>query len=86
MTQYKGFDLFDDIEDEALRNRNRAVVMANIVEDNTKALRINAKGAGLLIGYFSAILPEDKKSVRKLFEEFVKQRGYVHEPTASPVV
>lgn len=86
MNNYKGFDLFNDIEDEALRNRNRAVVMANIVEDNTKAKRINAKGAGLLIGYFNAIVSEDKRNVRKLFEEFVKQRGYTHEPAASPVV
>ena len=76
MTQYKGFDLFDDIEDEALRTRNRAVVLANMVEDNTKNRLVTPKGAALILGYFNALLPADREVVRVKFMEFVTQRGY----------
>lgn len=76
MPNYKGFDLFDDIEDEALRTRNRAVVLANMVEDNTKNRLVTPKGASLILGYFNAIKPIDREAVRVKFMEFVEQRGY----------
>jgi hypothetical protein len=76
MTNYKGFELFDDIEDEALRNRNRAVVLSNIAEDHTKNRLVSPKGASLMLGYFQAIPVDARKVVRDLFESNMRQRGY----------
>jgi hypothetical protein len=73
---YKGFDLFNDIEDDALRIRNRAVVLANMAEDHTKDRRINAKGASLIIGYFNAIPAPERNTVRVAFADNMKQRGF----------
>lgn len=75
---YKGFSLFNDIEDETLRDRNRGVTMANIVEMNydNKAKKITPKGASLVIGYFNQIALEQRKQVSLVFERFLKERGF----------
>lgn len=75
---YKGFSLFNDIEQVELRNRNRAVVLANIASDNTdkKTKRVSIKGAGLILGYFQNVLDADKKDVEARFVEQMKQRGF----------
>ncbi len=75
-TNYKGFDLFDDIEDATLRTRNRAVVLTNIAEDHTKERRINAKGAALILGYFGSIPDNERGVVRDVFKSTMKDRGY----------
>ena len=77
LNNYKGFELFNDIEDNELRNRNRAVVLANMAEDHTKDRRINVKGAGLVIGYFSQIPEEDRDIVREKFATAMQQRGFL---------
>lgn len=76
MNNFKGFDLFNDIEDFALRTRNRAVVMANMAEDNTKGPLISPKGAGLILGYFGAIPEGERVAANEKFLENMKQRGY----------
>lgn len=74
---YKGFSLFNDIEDLALRVRNRAVVLANIAEDHTnKARRISPNGAALILGYFNRVAKEERDMVKNAFAENMKQRGY----------
>lgn len=77
LNNYKGFELFNDIEDSELRNRNRAVVLANMAEDHTKDRRINAKGAGLVIGYFSQVPEQDRDIVRAKFATAMQQRGFL---------
>ena len=77
MTQYKGFDLFHDIEDALLRNRNRAVVLANIAEDNSRNRKVSPGGAGLIIGYFNNVPNEDKRDVKDMFTKFMAERGFV---------
>ena len=76
MTQFKGFDLFTDIEDVSLRNRNRAVVLANIAEDNTRNRLISPGGAGLILGYFKQIPEHERDDVRNQFVQNMKERGY----------
>lgn len=73
---YKGFSLFNDIEDAVLRLRNRAVVFANIAEDNTKDLLISPKGAGLVLGYTSKLPKEDVASVTESFKNEMIRRGF----------
>jgi hypothetical protein len=76
MSHYKGFDLFNDIEDPILRNRNRAVVIANIAEDNTKNRLISPKGASLVLGYFNEIPAIDKTDVIEKYKDNMQARGY----------
>lgn len=76
MKEYKGYSLFNDIEDKALQTRNRAVIMCNIVEQYTQKNLITPRGAALVFGYFSAIKLEDRKDVNTSFEKMIKERGY----------
>lgn len=73
---FKGFSLFNDVEDKELRQRNRAVVLANIAADNTKNKLISPKGASLVLGYFGLIPEEDRLDVKVRFAEEMKHRGY----------
>jgi hypothetical protein len=70
MNNFKGFELFNDVEDKQLQARNRGVVMANIACDHSKDQRINAKGVELICGYFTLINPDDRANAR---EEFAKE-------------
>ena len=76
MSNFKGFDLFLDIADSDLRNRNRSVVLANIAEDHTKNRKITPVGAGLVIGYFNQIPVEDRADVKERFSVAMQQRGF----------
>lgn len=79
--EYKGFGLFNDIEDAELRNRNRAVVLANLAEDNmSKDGRISPKGAGLVMGYFNAIPEAERANVFERFKTNLNERGFTLVP------
>lgn len=75
--EYNGYSLFNDVEDQALKQRNRAVVMANIAEQYTKAKKITLKGSSLIIGYFSCIPQEERKELEAKFTEVMKERNFV---------
>lgn len=75
--EFKGYSLFNDIEDADLRNRNRSVIMFNILDHNTKDQRCSPKGAALILGYFSKIPKEERDDVESRFEQLVKEKGYV---------
>ena len=78
INDFKGFSLFNEMKDVALRTRNRAVVMANITEDNlTSSKRISPKGAVLVLGYFTAIPKEEREAAVKLYEQQLQQRGFI---------
>jgi hypothetical protein len=79
MDNYKGFALFNDVQDIALRNRNRAVVLANLAIDHTKKAtkRISPRGAGLVLGYFNCIPDDDRASVEAMFKQRMMEEGYV---------
>ncbi len=72
---FKGFSLFNDIEDIDLRNRNRAVVLTNIAQDNVRNKMISPKGASLILGYFGLINPNERKDVQERFVINMAQRG-----------
>ena len=76
--EYKGFALFNDIEDASLRNRNRAVVLANMMQDNmNKQKKLQAKGAGLVLGYFNALPEGERAAVRDNFTRAMAERGFI---------
>lgn len=74
--EFKGFSLFNDIEDVNLRNRNRAVVLANIAENHSKNRRISVNGVGLILGYFKSITDDDKADVKNRFVNEMNSRGF----------
>lgn len=73
---YRGFDLFNFIEDEALRNRNRAVVLANMAEDNMQANKVSHKGMAMILGYFELIPEGERNQVKMGFVKQMAERGY----------
>lgn len=76
--EFKGFSLFNDIEDVELRNRNRAIILANIMEDNlTAKKKVTGKGGSLIIGYFLNVPEGERKSVRDRFAKAITERGFV---------
>lgn len=78
VNDFKGFGLFNDIDDAALRNRNRAVVLANLAEDNTdrKSHRVSQKGVALILGYFMQLPEDERKDVHDRFSDNMRQRGF----------
>ncbi len=76
INEYKGYSLFNDVENKELQTRNRAVIMCNIVEQYTKKDLITPKGAGLAMGYFRCIPEAERNDVNKSFEKMIKERGY----------
>lgn len=70
MDSYKGFGLFNDLEDKAAQTYNRARILVNIVLDHSKKGKTNPKGAFLSVGYMNCIPIEDRKDV---LNEFIKQ-------------
>ena len=73
---YKGYSLFNDITDYVLKTRNRAVILANMAEDNSKSSLISPKGAGLILGYFQQIPEAERADVKAKFAEAMGQRGF----------
>lgn len=77
VNEYKGFSLFNDVDEAPLRTHNRARILANIAQDNTNKLkRISANGAGLIMGYFLRVPEGERASVRDAFATLMKKDGY----------
>lgn len=74
--EFKGFSLFNDIEDRDLRIRNRAVVLANIATNHAKKGKISAGAAGLILGYFGLIPADERGEVSESFKNFMFERGF----------
>lgn len=74
---YRGVSLFTTVTDMVLRNRNRAMVMANMFEDNvTKEKRLSAKGTVLLLGYFKSIPEGERKGTYDILSSELTKRGF----------
>jgi len=71
------YPLFEDTEDKALQARNRASIILNIMEDNSKDGKVSLKGTSLVIKYMKDI-PEGERKLA--FDETVrigKLRGVI---------
>lgn len=76
---YKGFSLFNDVEDKALQNRNRAVILTNIMEQYTDKNKFTTpRGTALVVGYFDCIPQADRKDVLDQFEIQMIERNFVN--------
>lgn len=73
---YKNYALFNDVTDYNLRAANRAAVMANIYEDNSRDGTTSQKGLELLAGYFEEVPFEDRLPTYGVFQQTLRERGY----------
>lgn len=76
MNQYKGFELFNDVEDDGLRAFNRATVLRNISQDYSKDQKISHKGLALILGYFGEIPMAERMDVRDNYVKLMKEQGW----------
>lgn len=75
MSDFKGYPLFDDVDDVEIRRRNQATSMVNMFEEHSRGGKVSAKGLQLIVEYFSKLLPTERASVRAMFTDVLKQRG-----------
>lgn len=73
---FKGFSLFNDIEDYVLRVRNRAVILTNMAEDNSEKGLINVKGVAYILGYFKMVPEDEREDVKSKFKSTMEERGF----------
>lgn len=76
MDHYKGFALFNDVEDESLQSFNRGRVMANIFQDHMKDGRVNVKGTALVLGYFKEIPEAERLPAQMHFKQLMEKDGF----------
>jgi hypothetical protein len=74
--EYRGYSLFNGLEDKSLQCYNRARILSNMSQDNVKGGRITPKGAALVIGYFNQFNDEDRKLVLPKFKEMMIKEGF----------
>jgi hypothetical protein len=79
MNTYKGYSLFDEVKDQALRTRNRAVVMANMYEDYPDPENkdyVSRKGALMIFTYMERVPEKERAELVTEFHKQMGERGY----------
>ena len=76
VNEYKGYSLFNDVADKALRIRNRAVVMANIASAGRDGESITLSATDDLFRYFNLIDKAEQKETNKAFVARLKEEGF----------
>jgi hypothetical protein len=51
MSEYKGYDLFEEVDDADLRNRNRSICLYNMFQDDAVNGRCSARVVGDMVNY-----------------------------------
>lgn len=74
--RFQGFELFNDIEDAALRTRNRAVVLANMYEDGQKEGKVSPALASRILKYFNLVPEGERAAVQAKFVEQMQARHF----------
>ena len=77
MDEVEGYPLFKEMEDKGLQTRNRAIVFANIVEDNLYAKTgMLTEGGKLLVStYWEAIGGHDNDELGDTIIKELEERG-----------
>lgn len=76
MEHFKGFGLFNDVEDASLKAFNRARMLVNIAIDHSKNGKFNAKAVSLTSGYMKLIPKGERKAVVDEFVRLMKKEGF----------
>ncbi|QDP53349.1 MAG: hypothetical protein Unbinned6805contig1000_11 [Prokaryotic dsDNA virus sp.] len=75
----EAYSLFEEIEDEGLRARNRGVIMANIYEDTSMEGKTPPSGMKALVAYFMAVPKEERERAYAEFQVQMTERKYLKE-------
>ena len=75
----QGYPLFNDVEDKHTQRQNRAVILANIIEDNLQDESGVVTQTGMLysLQYWDEIPDEEKKVVYEMLKREVSGRGLI---------
>lgn len=77
MEFFKGFSLFNDIEDNVLKAYNRARIMVNMVLENSNGKGdFNVKAAALTTGYMNCIAKDERKETLDEFISQMRKEGF----------
>jgi hypothetical protein len=78
---YKGYSLFNDIENFSLRSKNRGVIMVNMIEENfdKTVKKVSTRGLSLVVGYFTSIPELERKAAHDFLIQELDLRGIKYE-------
>lgn len=76
MEHFKGFGLFNDVEDKVLQAYNRGRMMVNIVMDHSKDGKFNMKGVALSTGYMQGIPKGERRAALEEFIRLLEKEGF----------
>lgn len=73
------YPMFEDIENDELRARNRGVIMANIYEDNAtvNGNKLTMEGTKAIVKYFTRIPLDERHMAREAFQNSLTERGII---------
>lgn len=74
---FKGFSLFNEVEDSTMRAYNRARLMVSMMEDNVDKVtkKVTAKGSHLVLQYFAQIPENERVDATKQVELIFQKKG-----------
>lgn len=76
--EFKGYSLFNDIEDAEVQRYNRARILVNIMEDHSDEFRnVNLTGLMLCKGYFDLVAPEERDNVLNEAKKLLEKKGII---------
>jgi hypothetical protein len=75
LNEYKGYSLFNDVEDKGLQERNRGVVLANLAENGMSGDKVRHSATADIIGYFQEIPDADKLGVLNVMKATLEDRN-----------
>ena len=75
MSEYEGYDLFNDVEDIQLKTRNRAICMWNIFQSGSKGGKVHKGTTATMFGYFTSIPSDERADVLSLLGEIYAEGG-----------
>ena len=78
--QKETLNLFNDVEDLALKSNNRAAIMANLFEDNMLPGNRNtsSKGAAHIMAYYLLIPRGERKLACTFYKDMMNERGFAY--------
>ena len=76
--EFKGYSLFNDVEEKDTQRYNRARILVNIMEDHSDAKRnVNLTGLMLCKGYFDLIEPEERDVILEETKKLLEKKGII---------
>ena len=73
--EFKGYGLFNDVEDKEVQVYNRARTLVNIMEDHAVGKSVSGTGAMICAGYFNSLPPEDRAEVHSKTAALLFEKG-----------